>query len=100
MHGYTQHTALTHKLHCSLHVHFVHDEISPAALLKNGSGCLHVAICQAGVQESFAFVSHIQTGKGITSIPLTPEKHPTEPGAYLARVGHHRHICTPPSERR
>lgn len=31
---------------------------------KHGPSCLHVAICEAGVQASFDFVSHIQTDWG------------------------------------
>lgn len=61
-------------------VHFVHEEISAACSFnKHCSGCLHEAICEAGVQGSFHFVSHIQTEGGITSVLPAPEKRPAEP---------------------
>lgn len=51
------------------HVHFVHEKISGGCAFekekKHGSSYLHVAICEAGVRDSFDFVSHIQTQRGL-----------------------------------
>lgn len=65
-------------------VGFVHEQISPAALLTNsGSDCLRVSIGEAGVHSSFDFVKHIQTEGGLHLLSRHHTSPPLGPGAYL-----------------
>lgn len=69
---------------------------------KHGPSCLHVAICEAGVQASFDFVSHIQTdwGGGLHLFSQRRRSVPLGPGAYLTWVRLRRQICTQPNGQR
>lgn len=83
------------------HVRFVREQISAACSFhKRRSSCLHVAICEAGVQGSFDFVSHIQTERGLHLFSQRQRHVPLGPGAYLTQVPQRQHICTQPNGQR
>lgn len=82
-------------------VRFVREQISAACSFhKHRSSCLHVAICEAGVQRSFDFVSHIQTERGLHLFSQRQRRVPLGPGAYLTQVRQQQHICTQPNGQR
>lgn len=82
-------------------VRFVREKISAGrSFNKHRPSCLHVAICEAGVQGSFDIVSHIQTERGLHLFFRRQRSVPLGPGAYLTQVRQRRHICTQPNGQR